>query len=258
MGRNEVLLLKIAVSGKGGVGKTTVAAGLIKIIVDQGYKVFAVDADPDVSLGTLLGFPAATINDLKPIVEMRDLIAEKVGGSGSLFTLNPEVDDLVQDFTLQKDKLLFLKMGAIKQGGSACYCRENSVLNALIAKLLVREQEYVILDMGAGIEHLTRGTAEGVDTMIIVTEPSRVSVNTARVVKKLALEIGIKEVKFIGNKIRTIKEEKFLADELTGEDILGFLPFSDQVLDEAMEGTYASGSYISPELKAIAHKIIDK
>ncbi len=250
--------MKIAVSGKGGVGKTTVSAGLTKIIMDKGYKVFAVDADPDVSLGTLLGFSASTINNLKPIVDMRELIADKVGGTGSFFTLNPEVDDVVQDFTLQQDKLLFLKMGAVKQGGSACYCRENSVLNALMAVLLLREQEYVILDMGAGIEHLTRGTAEGVDIMIIVTEPSLVSVNTARVVKKLALEIGIKEVKYIGNKIRTKKEEYFLAAELPGEDILGFLPFSDLVLDEAMEGSYDNFHYISPELKSIAEKIINK
>lgn len=248
--------MKIAVSGKGGVGKTTVSAGLTRVILDQGFRVFAVDADPDLSLGTMLGFSPAIINDLKPIVDMRDLIAERVGGTGSFLTLTPEVDDIISDFTLQQGNLQFLKMGAVKQGGSACYCRENSVLNALMAVLLLREQEYAVLDMGAGIEHLTRGTAQGVDLMIIVTEPSLVSVNTARVVKQLAQELGIRKTRVIGNKIRSPKDEHFLAAQLPVEDILGFIPFSDLVLDEAMEGNYEHLCYLSPALRSITEKII--
>lgn len=248
--------MKIAVSGKGGVGKTTVSAALTRIFLEKGFRVFAVDADPDLSLGTMLGFPTDLIHDLKPIVDMRDLIAERAGGTGSFLTLTPDVDDIISDFTIQQGNLRFLKMGAVKKGGSNCYCRENSVLNALIAVLLLREREYAVLDMGAGIEHLTRGTAHGVDLMLIVTEPSLVSINTAGVVRQLAAELGISNIKMIGNKIRSPKDEDFLAARLPVEDILGFVPFSDRVLDEAMEGVFDQFHYLSPALRSITEKII--
>lgn len=248
--------MKIAVSGKGGVGKTTVSAGIITLLENQGDHVFAVDADPDVSLGTLLGFPAEQIEQLKPIVDMRDLIAQKVGGQGGLFTLNPDVNDIVRDFTLSRGNLQFLRMGAVKAGGSSCYCRENSVLNALMAVVLLQEKDFVVLDMGAGIEHLTRGTASGVDLMLIISDPSLVSVTTALVLQKLAKEIGIQQVKFIGNRVRRPKEEDFLNEKLGGENMAGFLPFSEDVLDQSMEGNYTDNHYTLPGLEDIINKIV--
>jgi CO dehydrogenase maturation factor len=247
--------MKIAVSGKGGVGKTTIAAGLVSLLLSRGHNVFAVDADPDVSLGTLLGFTPDQIDQLKPIVEMQELIAKKVGGRGGLFTLNPDVDDIVTDYTLRQGQLQFLRMGAVKAGGSSCYCRESSVLNALIAVLLLQDNDFVVLDMSAGIEHLTRGTARGVDLMLIISDPSLVSVKTALVVERLSRELGIQKTMFIGNRIRRPREEDFLSEQLGRKNILGFLPFREEILEQSMEGDYAVNHYEIPGLATIVDKI---
>lgn len=223
--------MKLAISGKGGVGKTTIAAALIKFFAAQGYRVYAVDADPDISLGMVLGLPEEQIGALQPIVDMRQIIAERTGGDGAFFSLNPEVDDLLNRYTITWGNILFLKMGAVKQGGSTCYCRENAVLNALVNSLLLKREEVVVLDMSAGIEHLTRGTARGVDVMLIVTEPSQVSVRTARVIENLARELGVKHVKFIANKVRHHLERGFLQEHFHEEEILGFIPFEEGILD---------------------------
>jgi CO dehydrogenase maturation factor len=227
--------MKIAISGKGGVGKTTIAAGLIRYFANKGFEVIAVDADPDLSLGTLLGLPDSEIEDIKPIVDMRELIIEKTG-EGAYFTLNPQVDDLLEEFSIPIDgNIKFLKMGAVKQGGSSCYCRENTVLHALVASLMLQKDQVVLLDMGAGIEHLTRGTARGVDVMLIVTEPSRTSIQTAKTVRTLATELGIEQIKFIGNKIHQAQEEDFLVKHLGQENFLGLLRYQGNVSALSME-----------------------
>ncbi|KUO52162.1 MAG: carbon monoxide dehydrogenase [Desulfitibacter sp. BRH_c19] len=249
--------MKIAVSGKGGVGKTTISAGLTKFFLNKGYKVFAVDADPDVSLGTILGIDDNSVEGLKPIVEMREVISKKCGGDGAFFPLDPQVDDILEDYIIQKGNLFFLKMGAVKQGGSSCYCRENTILNALVNSLLIKHKEIVLLDMGAGIEHLTRGTSGGVDIMLIVTEASKVSVNTALIVKKLAQELGVQHINFIGNKIRTEKEKVFLKSALPAHEILGFVEFNEEVLDLAMEfHPLDKSSAASLDLEAIGSEIL--
>lgn len=220
--------MKIAISGKGGVGKTTIAAGLIKYFANKGFEVIAVDADPDLSLGTVLGLPDDDIDEIKPIVDMREIILEKTG-EGVYFTLNPQVDDLLDEYSIPINGIRFLKMGAVKQGGSSCYCRENTVLHALVASLMLQKDQVVFLDMGAGIEHLTRGTAKGVDIMLIVTEPSLTSVQTAKTVKSLATELGIKHIKFVGNKIHQAHEEEFLLKHLGQENFLGLLHYQGKI-----------------------------
>ncbi|OIQ60385.1 septum site-determining protein MinD [Moorella thermoacetica] len=247
--------MKLAISGKGGVGKTTIAAGLIKYFADQGYQVYAVDADPDTSLGMVLGLPEERLGTLKPIVDMRQIIAERTGGEGAFFSLNPEVDSLLEDFTIKKDNILFLKMGAIKPGGSTCYCRENTVLNAMINSLLLKRREMVVLDMGAGIEHLTRGTARGVDTMLIVTEPTLVSIQTARVIQKLASELGIEQIKFIGNKLHHPRDEEFILNHLPSDDVIGLIPFQPAILDQAAGITDTDSSVASGIIELAARLI---
>ncbi|WP_338834986.1 Carbon monoxide dehydrogenase accessory protein [Moorella humiferrea] len=225
--------MKLAISGKGGVGKTTIAAALINFFAREGYVVYAVDADPDTSLGMVLGLPEERLGTLKPIVDMRELIAARTGGDGAFFSLNPDVDGFMDDYTIKRGNILFLKMGAIKPGGSTCYCRENAVLNAMINSLILKRKEMVVLDMGAGIEHLTRGTARGVDIMLIITEPTLVSIQTARVVQKLAGELGIKRIKFVGNKIRRPRDEEFILEHLPPEDVVALIPFQSEILDRA-------------------------
>ncbi|MBC7341204.1 MAG: AAA family ATPase [Clostridia bacterium] len=242
--------MKIAISGKGGVGKTTLAAGLAHYFADRGETVFAVDADPDLNLGTVLGIPDEMIRNLKPIADMKEVIAERTGGEGPYFSLNPEVDDLLMKYSIKLNGIHFLKMGSIKAGGTSCYCRENVVLHAMVGSLLLKHHEVVILDMGAGIEHLTRGTARGVDIMMVVSEPSKVSIQSADVISQLARDIGIEEVRFVGNKVRNEKEENLLT-RTWGDRLIGIIHHSEEVIDGAREGSFKSDPRFREEVKRI-------
>lgn len=252
--------MKIAISGKGGVGKTTIAANLARAFSVKGYNVYAIDADPDVSLGATLGFGADELTGLKPVIEMKDIIEERTGGGGAFFSLNPKVDDVIDDFSLQKGNIKLLRMGAIKQGGTACYCKENSFLYAVLNSLLLDKKDVVIMDMSAGIEHLTRGTSRGVDMILIVTEPTRVSVQTAKVVQKLASELGIRRIRILANKVRTQKEKEFIAAQFSPEELLGIMPFAEEVLDNALEeeSGLLSGSGVMPGIDDILEKIMQE
>jgi CO dehydrogenase maturation factor len=226
--------LKIAISGKGGVGKTTFAANFARWLSQKGVTVLAVDADPDASLGTVMGISDEVLANLKPIVDMKGLIEERMGGSGAYYPLNPNVDDILDDYCVSLGLLRFFRMGNIKGGGTSCYCKENSFLQALVNSLILGEKDTVILDMGAGIEQLTRGTAQGVDVLVIVTEPTKVSVQTVKVINQLALELGIPRVVVIGNKVRNLKDENFLRDHFSKEQLIGFIPYSDELLEMSM------------------------
>jgi CO dehydrogenase maturation factor len=225
--------MKIAVSGKGGVGKTTLSANIAKFFSKKGYKVYAVDADPDSSLGTTLGIKEEDLQNIKPIVDYKELIEEKTG-NGAIFTLNPLLDDIKDKYSIDVNGISFLKMGGVKNGGSACYCLENNFLNALVNSLILDTKEVVILDMGAGIEHLTRGTAKGVDLMIIVTEAGKTSVQTARVVENLSKELEIENIRFVANRIRKENEEFFINSNFTKEELLGIIHYDEKITERAM------------------------
>jgi CO dehydrogenase maturation factor len=227
--------MKLAISGKGGVGKTTVAATLVKLFAQNHKMVYAVDADPDACLAAGVGIPQETIDNLKPIVDLKEVIDSKSDGGGAFFSLNPNVDDVLEEYSIPLENIRFLRMGGIKQGGSACYCRENSFLSNVLGSILWDKESVVILDMGAGIEHLTRGTARGVDVMLVVVEPSKNSVNTARLVQKMAQELGIRKTMIIGNKIRSLKEQEFIAGHFDADEILGFVPFDDAIWESSMD-----------------------
>lgn len=250
--------MKIAISGKGGVGKTTVSATLAKLFAASHKKVYAVDADPDACLAAAVGIPEEQISQMKPLVDMKELVEQKSAGGGAFFSLNPDVDDVLEEYSIKQGNINFLRMGGIKQGGSACYCRENSFLNALVSGLLWDKESVVILDMGAGIEHLTRGTARSVDIMLVVIEPSKNSVNTARLVKQLAYELGIKKVKFIGNKIRNEKEKAFIEKHFGPDEILGFIPFDDEIWESSMESGPAAymGGQLFRSMQEIREKLL--
>jgi len=224
--------MKLAVTGKGGVGKTTVSSLLSKALAASGHKVIAIDADPDSNLAACMGYE--TPEEIKPLVELHDLIEERTGvrpgTTGGMYRLNPLVEDIPDRYSVDIDGVKVLVAGAVKKGGSGCYCPENSLLRALISHLLLDEDTALILDMEAGVEHLGRGTIDAVDQLLIVADPGRRAVETALRIKKLASDIGLEKISAIGNKIRSNSDIEFLREALEGINLIGTVPYEDSVL----------------------------
>ncbi len=220
--------MKLAISGKGGVGKTTLAALLSQVYADEGRDVLAVDADPSPCLAGALGFPDEKLAQLKPIAEMDQLIEERTGAKpgtiGGFFTLNPRVDDIPERFSVIHRGVRLLEMGSVDLGGSGCICPEAAMLKTLFTHLMFRDEDVLIMDMYAGVEHLGRATADFVDAMIIVVEPTRRSLGTAQQIKGLANDIGVNRLWLVGNKVRNEDESSFLEAQSPDIPILGFLP----------------------------------
>jgi len=228
--------MKLAISGKGGVGKTTLAALLAQVYADAGRQVLAVDADPSPCLAGALGFPDELRALLHPIAEMDELIEERTGAKpgtvGGFFTLNPRVDDIPERFSVVHEGVRLLEMGSVDTGGSGCICPESAMLKTLFTHLLFRKEDVLILDMYAGVEHLGRATVDFVDAMLVVVEPTRRSLGTAAQIKSLATDIGLTRLWLVGNKVRNAEEEAFLKAETTGLPLLGVLP-ADLAVQEA-------------------------
>ncbi|MCL4505619.1 MAG: carbon monoxide dehydrogenase accessory protein CooC [Chloroflexi bacterium] len=249
--------MKIAISGKGGVGKTTLAALLAQVYADAGRDVLAVDADPAPCLAGALGFPAGLRSRLRPITEMSELIEERTGAKpgtvGGFFTLNPRVDDLPDRFSVMHRGVRLLEMGAVETGGSGCICPESAMLKTLFTHLLFRKDDVLILDMYAGVEHLGRATVDFVDAMIVVVEPTRRSLGTAAQIRKLAADIGLTRLWLVGNKVRSDDEAGFLQVETPGLPLLGILP-ADVAVQEADRLGVAVYDHV-PALRQAAEKI---
>ena len=230
--------MKIAVSGKGGVGKTTFSAILVRALNAAGKHVLAIDADPDANLAAALGIPDA--HRIVPIAEMKELVFErteaKPGSMGGFFKLNPKVDDLPEALSAKLDNIKLMRLGGVQKGGSGCICPESTLLRALITHIVLARDEVVVMDMEAGIEHLGRATASSVDRLIVVVEPGRRSMDTAGHIRKLASEIGLKNIVLVGNKIRSFKDETFLKEHLKDFEFLGFIPYDDALIEADLEG----------------------
>jgi CO dehydrogenase maturation factor len=232
-------LNKIAISGKGGVGKTTLAALLAHIYAERGISVIAIDADAAGGLAEALGLPRELAAQVTPISEMDDLIYERTGAKpgapGGFFSLNPRVDDIPERFSVSHQGIRFLRLGAIESGGSGCICPESALLRALVTHLLLYNEEMLILDMEAGVEHLGRATAQAVDAFLVVVEPGQRSLQTAARVEKLAGDIGIKRVYAVGNKVRTESDWAFI-QENSPVPTLGYLSANPELTEADMQG----------------------
>jgi len=240
------------------VGKTTLAALLIKYFQDQGKKVLAVDADPDANLALALGVPDP--ENIVPLSQMKEMVAERTesqpGKMGGFFKLNPKVDDIPEKYARQLDGVKLIVMGGVKKGGSGCICPESVLLRTLVTHMVLLRDEVVVMDMEAGIEHLGRATAKGVDWLIVVVEPGRRSVETALHVRQLAGDLGLQRVAVVGNKIRGEADEAFLRKNLPDLPFLGFIPFDDKIIEADLKGIPPYEAL--PELLEVAATIAGK
>jgi len=232
--------MKLAITGKGGVGKTTLASLLVQLYAAEGNPVLAIDANPDANLATALGIPSEEAKRIVPIAEMEDLIEERTGakpGSGApFFKLNPRVDDIPERFSARIDGVRLLVMGTVKRGGGGCMCPEGALLRNLMNHLLIRESDVVIMDMDAGVEHLGRATAQSVDAFIIVVEPGRRSIQTAEAIKSLARDLGIEKCYVVGSKTKSDSDRQFIIDNTPQFELLGFINYSPKIAEADLKG----------------------
>ncbi len=233
--------MKIAVTGKGGVGKTTLAGGLSRLLADEGYSVVAVDADPDANLASSLGIPIEEMAEVVPIADMKELVAERTGSKpgtfGTYFKMNPRVDDLPDALSKVHAGVRLLVMGTVKEGGGGCVCPESVMVKALLSHLLLARNEVVIMDMEAGLEHLGRGTARAVDAMIVVIEPGMRSVQTATTIRKLASDLHVQRTFVVLNKVQSQDEEELMRSYLDGLPYLGSISYNQNIRRSDLEGT---------------------
>ena len=225
--------MKIAITGKGGVGKSTLAAAMAMLLAGRGVKVLALDADPAANLAASLGIPVDIQRQIIPISQQIELIEERTGAKvkqyGQMFKINPEVSDVADKYATKYNGVNLLVLGAVKQGGGGCACPESVFIRALVSDLVLRNDDVLIMDMEAGVEHLGRATTSGVDKMIIVVEPGQRSLDCAEKIETMAYQIGIKRLSYVGNKISNEADEQFLREKLGGKQYLGSILFSEQI-----------------------------
>lgn len=244
--------MKIAISGKGGVGKTTLAGCLARLLADQGQKVLAIDADPDSNLPSALGVPAEKLADVRPLAQLKDLVAERTGAKpgtfGGMFKLNPKVDDIPDAYSVSHGGVKLLTLGTVPLGGGGCLCPESTLLRVLMRYLMVGRGEAVIVDMEAGLEHLARGSTESMDAFVVVVEPGQRAIQTAHQVRRLATDLGVKQVYVVGNKVAGAEDRRIIEEGVAPMSVLGHLALRESIRDADRRGV--SPYDLDPELRA--------
>lgn len=253
--------MKVAITGKGGVGKTTLASTLARLYAAEGRPVLAADVDPDANLGLALGLSQEEVDEIIPISKMRTLVEERTGANeaNKFFKLNPYVADIPEKYAKDVNGVKLLVMGTVDVGGSGCVCPEHVMLKAILSSLTYRKDDVVIMDMEAGLEHLGRGTASNMDQFIVVIEPGARSIQTYLNVKRLARDLGVKQVRVVANKIRDPEDEAFIRSKIPAEDFLGFIHYNRDIISADREGKspYDFSPEAIREIRAIK-EIIDR
>jgi len=253
--------MKIAISGKGGVGKTTLAGVMARILGERGHKVIAIDADPDSNLASAIGISEEQMEALQPLAQMKEFIEERTGAKkgtyGAFFQLNPRVDDIPETYSVEKDGVRLILLGNIPQGGGGCFCAENALLRSLMAYVMIEREEYVIVDMEAGLEHLGRGTTEYMDALIVVVEPGRRSFQTAYQIKRLSEDLNMKRVYIVGNKIVDEADRLLIRESLKDLPYLGDMIYNEKVAEADKKGVspYDTDARIKTEVEQILYAL---
>jgi len=263
----ERIMAKIAVTGKGGVGKTTIAAGLARTFGSRGYRVIALDMDPSPNLASSLSCSPGEVAAITPLVEMEDLILERTGappeGGGLVFKINPKVDDIPSRFGIScQDGVRLLVLGSIRTGGGGCFCPANALARRLVDHLS-GTTDLLIMDMEAGVEHLGRGTTRTVEALLVVAEPTVKSVDAAGQIARLARDLGITRIFGVVNKVRDGDGEPFLSRlSALGITPLGIIPFDPAVQQAEEEGApvydLPNGESIRDRIAEIAAALEDR
>jgi CO dehydrogenase maturation factor len=252
--------LKVAIGGKGGVGKTTITALLARCLAaDTSNKVIAIDADPVANLAAGLGIDET--EPITPIAELRELIAERTGAEpgtmGGFFTLNPKVDDIPDRFSKERDGVKLLVMGTVQSGGSGCICPESTILKALMTHLVLFREDIVVMDMEAGVEHLGRATSASVDALVIVVNPGARSRNAAEKIRKLGKDIGIKRIVVLANRVNDEQDEELIRSSMPDFEIIGFIPEAAEIVlaDRLGKRPYENIGEVPEQLIAAADRL---
>lgn len=244
---------KIAIGGKGGVGKTTVSAIWAQLIAHDGFDVLAIDADPNPNLASAFGIvPEQTP---EPLIKMKDLIAERTGTQkdaiGAYFKLNPKVSDLPEQYWYETNGIKILVLGAITQAGGGCACPEGAFLKALLTHTILQREEVVLVDLAAGVEFMGRASVQGIDALVLIVEPGSRSIETTIHMAQMAIKLGIKRVGAIANKITEAQQIEFIRSQLSDITLLGALKYSRhlQQADLNRAAVFGADAEITAELK---------
>ena len=245
--------LKIAIGGKGGVGKTTVCAVWSHLFAEDGFNVMAIDADPNVTLASAFGIPSQ--NSPRPLIEMKEIIAERTGTTkdspGLYFKMNPKVSDLPEQFWVDLGRIKLLVLGAITQAGAGCACAEGVFLKALLTHTILQRQEVVLVDLAAGVESMGRASIQGIDVLVIVVEPGARSINTAKNIANMAKQLGIETIVAVANKITDPLQTNIIKSELDGITLLAAIPYDPAVqrADINSESVFTTATETTQQLR---------
>ena len=236
--------VKIAIGGKGGVGKTTVCAVWAHLFTEDGYDVLAIDADPNTNLAYAFGLLPE--QNPQPLIQMKELIAERTGtrknATDAYFRLNPKVSDLPERYSLEVNGLKLLVLGGINQAGAGCACPEGAFLRALLTHTILQRQEVVLVDLAAGVEFLGRASVQGIDALVVVVEPGARSIETAKNIAQMAKELGIKHTAAILNKITEAAQIEAIKRQLANMSILANIKYSPAVQQADLRRTSVIGA----------------
>ncbi len=257
--------MKIAISGKGGTGKTFVAGSLARAFSEDGYRTLALDADTSPNLGLTLGISPDELRAVTPLSENRDMIGAKTGTDyPGVYRLSFEVDDIVRDAVIPTPAGPgLIVMGTVRSMGGGCACPAHSLVREVMRHLIVDRTEVIIMDMEAGVEHLGRGTAGSVDMMLVITDATVRALDAARSIVSLARQGGIPRLGLVGNRVRDLHQEDIIraAARRMAIPVDGMIPYDQAVADAEVDSPATSVLHDSPsrkEIDRIKKRILDR